>query len=82
MIIWPGIELIGCTRGLGKNTYGIVQGVVYTVKRVDEANLTLEMNEEYKKNDAIQGLEHADDEGCEDDETEKPSLHEVTLPHR
>ena len=49
--------LIGCTRGLGKNTYGIVQGVVYTVKRVDEANLTLELNDEHKKNDAVQDLE-------------------------
>ena len=80
MIIWPGIELIGCTRGLGKNTYGIVQGVVYTVKRVDEANLTLEMNEEYKKKDAIQDLEHSEDGDDFHEDDEKPSVHDVTLP--
>ena len=66
MIVWPGQELIGSTRGLGKATHGIVQGVVYTVRHVDGASLVVEMNEEHKKK------HDSDDEG--------PSAELLTMP--
>ena len=46
MIIWPGIELIGCPRGTGKKR-GVVQGVIYTVVDMSEDNIFLKMRPEY-----------------------------------
>ena len=79
MIIWPGLELIGRTRGLGKKNYGIEQGVMYTVKRVGETNLTLEMTGGHREKDAVQDLEQSDDEDA--GKAKQPSPHEGTLPH-
>ena len=45
MIIWEGIELIGCPRGSGASP--VVQGVIYVVKRMQEASVCLEMRPEY-----------------------------------
>jgi hypothetical protein len=44
MWIWPGIELIGCPRGSGKNL--VVQGVIYKVLEIAET-VKLQMREEY-----------------------------------
>ena len=49
MIIWEGIELIGCPRGVGKKRCGVVQGVVYHVTHIAESKVYLEMNPEYQK---------------------------------
>ena len=46
MIIWEGIELVGCPRGTGK-TCNIVQGVVYTVVQILDAEVVLQMRSEY-----------------------------------
>ena len=46
MIIWPGIELIGCPRGTSKKC-GVVQGVIYTVVDMSEENIVLQMRPEY-----------------------------------
>ena len=45
MWIWPGIELIGCPRGSGKNL--VVQGVIYVVLEIGEETVKLQMREEY-----------------------------------
>ena len=47
MLVWVGIELIGCPRGCGKDRYGIVQGVVYTITAITESHVALTMNTEY-----------------------------------
>ena len=46
MIIWEGIELIGCPRGTGK-TCNIVQGVVYIVMELSDSEVVLQMRPEY-----------------------------------
>ena len=45
MHVWPGLELIGCPRGSGKQR--VVQGVVYVVVSLDQEALHLEMMPEY-----------------------------------
>ena len=45
MRIWTGMELIGCPRGSGKQL--VVQGVIYTVTRITESHLILQMRPEY-----------------------------------
>ena len=45
MRIWPGIELIGCPRGSGKQL--VVQGVIYTVTGITDTHLNLKMRPEY-----------------------------------
>ena len=45
MFVWPGLELIGCPRGSGKQK--VVQGVVYTVTDMDEQGIALKMLEDY-----------------------------------
>ena len=47
MHIWPGLELIGCCRGSGKQR--VVQGVVYTVTQMNQEGITLEMLQEYRR---------------------------------
>ena len=49
MIIWEGIELIGCPRGTGNKRCGVVQGVVYHVTHFADSKVYLEMNPEYQK---------------------------------
>ena len=76
MIIWCGIELIGCPRGTGTTRCGVVQGVVYTVTLIDDANVYLTMNSEYQT-----VPEHAedDDEDLPDSDVAKaPS--QITIP--
>ena len=46
MLVWVGIELIGCARGAGKH-HSVVQGVIYVVVEITEANVTLQMRPEY-----------------------------------
>ena len=46
MILWEGIELIGCPRGTGMKTQ-IVQGVIYTVVYIDDQTVVLQMRKEY-----------------------------------
>ena len=65
MILWEGIELIGCPRGTGMKTQ-IVQGVIYTVVYIDDQTVVLQMRKEYTEK-----LNPED----EDDE-----VHEVTVP--
>ena len=43
MLLWPGIELIGC-NGVGK----IVNGVIYRVEAVTEDKITVIMTEEFR----------------------------------
>ena len=45
MHVWPGIELIGCPRGSGKQR--VVQGVVYTVIDMNSQGITLKMLDDY-----------------------------------
>jgi hypothetical protein len=45
MWIWPGIHLIGCPRGSGKNL--VVQGVIYEVLEITEETVKLQMRPEY-----------------------------------
>ena len=45
MHIWPGLELIGCPRGSGKQR--VVQGVVYTVTDMNPQSITLKMLDDY-----------------------------------
>ena len=45
MRVWPGITLIGCPRGSGKEL--VVQGVVYYVTNVTETHLELQMLPDY-----------------------------------
>ena len=45
MRIWPGIELIGCPRGSGKQL--VVQGVIYTVTGITDTHLNVQMQPEY-----------------------------------
>ncbi len=45
MWIWPGIQLIGCPRGSGKNL--VVQGVIYEVLEITGGTVKLQMREEY-----------------------------------
>ena len=45
MRVWPGIDLIGCPRGSGKQL--VVQGVIYTVTGITETHLALQMRPEY-----------------------------------
>ena len=49
MIIWEGIELIGCPHGTGNKRCGVVQGVVYHVTRIAKSKVYIEMNPEYQK---------------------------------
>jgi len=49
MTIWEGIRLIGCPRGSGKVSLGVVQGVVYVVKQISDTHATLEMTRDYCK---------------------------------
>ena len=46
MVVWEGIELIGCPRGTGK-ICNIVQGVIYTVLTISDTEMILEMRAEY-----------------------------------
>ena len=46
MIIWEGIELMGCPRGSGIKTQ-IVQGVIYTAVHVSDERVVLQMRREY-----------------------------------
>ena len=46
MHVWPGLELIGCPRGSGKQL--VVQGVVYVVVSMDPEAVHLEMLPEYR----------------------------------
>ena len=55
MIIWEGIELIGCPRGSGASP--VVQGVIYTVKEMRETNVLLEMRPEYTRKDVRETTE-------------------------
>ena len=54
-----GVELIGGPRGTGRRHHGVVHGAVCSVVRVDEANVTLEMNGEYRRE--TQGEDDDDD---------------------
>ena len=45
MRIWPGMDLMGCPRGSGKQL--VVQGVIYTVTGITETHLNLQMRPEY-----------------------------------
>ena len=45
MYVWPGLELIGCPRGSGKQK--VIQGVVYTVTDMDEQGIALKMLDDY-----------------------------------
>ena len=74
MIVWEGMELIGCPRGGGKDRCGIVQGVVYTITKMGD-DVTLEMNEEYK-NDPDPD---SDDEAPDTDVARAP--HEIKVPY-
>ena len=47
MHVWPGLELIGCPRGSGKQR--TAQGVVYVVTAIGEDALELEMLPEYRR---------------------------------
>ena len=47
MYIWPGLELIGCSRGSGKKD--VVQGVLYVIKEITDTHVKLEMRDEYCK---------------------------------
>ena len=49
MIIWEGIELMGCPRGSGMKTH-IVQGVIYTAVHVNAERVVLQMRREYTEN--------------------------------
>ena len=45
MYVWQGLELIGCSRGSGKNL--VVQGVVYVITDMTESDVQLEMLDDY-----------------------------------
>ena len=48
MRIWSGMTLIGCPRGSGQKKL-VVQGVLYTVESISEADVTLQMQEDYRR---------------------------------
>ena len=62
MWIWPGVELIGCPRGSGKNL--VVQGVIYTVAEINEESVKLHMREEYCRGETDEQVEIPRDEVC------------------
>ena len=64
------MELIGCPRGAGTVLYGVVQGIVYTTTQIDDANVYLSMNSEYRTAPA-----HA-----EDDDEDLPGVDVATAP--
>ena len=70
-----GVELIGCPCGTGRHHHGIVQGVVYRIARVGEANVTLEMNPEYRRE--TQGEDEDDDDLANAPETVNMPLTDV-----
>ena len=70
-----GMELIGCPRGVGKDRCGVVQGVVYTITKLDDV-VTLEMNEEYR-NDPDPD---SDTEAPDTDVARAP--HEIKVPYQ
>ena len=51
ILIWEGIELIGCTRGSWKAKCGVVQGVLYSVVQISDEEQTVEvtMHERYRR---------------------------------
>ena len=48
MILWPGVELIGCTRG-SSSQIQVVNGVIYSVESVTATHVTLCMHEDYSR---------------------------------
>ena len=46
MYLWPGVEVIGCTR---KNDGGVLNGCIYIVKDVDDKDVTLRLHEDYQE---------------------------------
>jgi len=75
MTIWKGIALIGCPRGSAKKS-PVVQGVVYTVKQINENDVVLRMLKDYRPPETDKPKEE-DEEEDEDDECAKPS--DITL---
>jgi hypothetical protein len=65
MVLWEGIELIGCPRGSGKPKCGIVQGVLYRVTRLLDDGVEVTMHERYRR--AVPAAPE-DDEEEEDEE--------------
>ena len=75
MIVWDGMELIGCPRGVGNDRHGIVQGVVYHVTSIEGTHVSLVMNAEYQNSTD----EDEDDEDAPDADVAKAPSH-IQLP--
>ena len=70
MLIWEGIELIGCPRGSGKPTCGIVQGVLYRVTRILDDCIEVTMHERYQRvTAAVDDDEEDEEDPSRDDST-------------
>ena len=78
MIIWEGIELVGCPRGTGK-TCNIVQGVVYTVVKLHDSEVVLQMRSEYCAKPKKDENESATEKQDETDDAEQAAPNQVTV---
>ena len=66
MLVWEGIELIGCPRGSGKPKCGIVQGVLYRVTRILDDCIEVTMHERYRRAAPCEAPEDDEEEDEED----------------